>query len=90
MAAGMGFVAGAASVSSALKLRLIMGGSQIAETSYWNSGNAVVMGSTALSGSQSVIARLHNYSGGSVNWRYGGDTGGYASACVTAGSIKKA
>lgn len=93
MAVGGGFALANASAGSALKLRLYMGGIQVAESAYLATAASdlvILVATKALSGSQNVSLRVYNYSGGSVNFISAGNlaNGGYAPVGIIIGSIK--
>jgi hypothetical protein len=74
------------------KLRLYMGGVQVAETAYIPASavNRQIVGTRALSGSQACKIALHNYDGSSRYIFLGGiDGSGYpVAAAIGVGSIK--
>jgi hypothetical protein len=79
-------------IGASLKLDLYMGGVLVAESSNLSSlltTFRVLVGTAALSGSQQVVARFHNY--GVVDDyfnSFGGSATMYPAYCVAAGSIK--
>ncbi|KKM90014.1 hypothetical protein LCGC14_1242940 [marine sediment metagenome] len=83
---------GQASAASALKIRVLMGGVQVAESTYISTTTAdkSTVGTRALSGSRECRAQVHNYSGGSVDfYEYRGSTGAQKhSVQLVIGSIK--
>lgn len=74
-----------------IKLQLIMGGVQVAESSEIETRTRMIIakGTRTLSGAQACIARFHNYAGGSnLRWtNYGSDC--MRLVAVIVGSIKK-
>ncbi|MBU0791545.1 MAG: hypothetical protein KKC55_13825 [Gammaproteobacteria bacterium] len=92
LAGAMAWVHGDASIASQMKLRLIMGGTQVAESGYMPYGDATnlaIAGTWALSGEWDIIARLHNYHVSTANnWTFATkSTGEPAPAAVAVGSV---
>jgi hypothetical protein len=91
-AVGFAYCLGLASAANSLKLRLHMGGVQVAESGFIsNIGVTVynIIATTPLSGSQTVSAALHNYAAVPVTWySFGSGLGICRGYSVAAGSIK--
>lgn len=92
LAVGFAVIMGAASAGSGLKLRLIMGGVQVAETGFIGPTfeRYVAKGTKVLSGAQTCDCRIHNYAGAAIDfYGYGNINNGqnYA-AVICVGSVK--
>lgn len=88
-AVGVGGIAGESSAANAIKLRLYMGGVQVAESAFYSTSPLAywLVATRALSGSQITYIALHNYHGSDQNLTVapvGGDCGGG----VGVGSVK--
>lgn len=90
LAVGVAVCAGRATASFRLKLQLIMGGVQVAEGIYLDSSlyNYTLMGTRALSGSQTCISRLHAYDAGASYQFHCQNQNDWASGGIAAGSVK--
>ena len=90
-ALAVGVFCGLAGASASLKLRLYMGGVQIAESAYLTTAYKTIpiLGASALTGSKECKVSVYNYEVAAANlWWYASGNTIPLSAAIIAGSVK--